>query len=219
MKMTNYGIEIHDATDLTSIGTGLTKVTSEVWTCPNLPEFKFKGGCTISTCQYHTELKEPKCLKLFRSEGTSRITDVELCLYKHPSKTPRYSGALRKRALTRVKNIAALYKYILWIQDTYKESTGLPYEAGASNAIDEALGSYPLNVPELKFKPWILLKLLSQDTYARFLLENLQFKNSEINLKNMLDVAPKKLAKLTSDVNSMSSKSYQHVKKLNLLQG
>ena len=219
MKMTNYGIEIHDATDVTAVGTSMTEQANKVLTCPNLPEFKFKGGCTINTCQYHTSLKKPNCLKLFRSEGTSRITDVELCLYKHPNKTPRYSGALRKRALTRVKNIAALYKYVLWLQDTYTEATGLPYEVGASQSVDDALDSYPLNVPELGFKPWILLKLLNQDTYSRFILENLQFKNSEINLKNMLDLAPKKLAKLTSDVNSMSSKSYQHVKKLNLLQG
>ena len=218
MKMTNYGIEIHDATDVSDASASLS-IIDEIKTCPNLPEFKFKGGCCIDTCQYHTKLKQPNCLKLFRSEGTSRITDVELCLYKHPSKTPRYSGALRKRALTRVKNIAALYKYVLWIQDTYTESTGLPYTEGASIAIDEALASYPLNIQELGFKPWILLKLLSQETYARFLLENLQFKNSEINLKNMLDLAPKKLAKLTQDVTSMSSKSYQHVKKLNLLQG
>lgn len=191
----------------------------EVQVCPNLPEYRFKGGCTIETCQYHTKLKSPNCLKLFRSEGTSRITDVELCLYKHPSKSPRYSGAIRKKALTRVKNISALYKYVLWIQDTYSEKDGLPYVEGASVAVDEALNSYPLNVPELGFKPWILLRLLNHDTYSRFILENLQFKNSEINLKNMLDLAPKKLAKLTSDVNSMSSKSFQHVKKLNLLKG
>lgn len=191
--------------------------TIPITTCPVNENFKFKGKCQIKTCQYNSPTREPGCMKVMRKEGSGRITDAELCLYKHPDKTPRYSGAIRKKALLRVKNIAALYKYVLWIQDNYNENQGLNYVPEVSNHIDRSLEEYPLNIPALGFKPWILKFLLVPEVFNSFILDNLHFKNSDINLKNMLDLPPKKISKLLADVNSMSSKSFQNNRNSKLL--
>ena len=85
----------------------------------------------------------------------------------------------------------------------------MPYKAGISTRVDGVLDVYPLNLPLLKFEPWVLNYLLDEKIYNKYIEKEVRNLNTDINLKNMLDLTPKKLVNLTKDVEKMCSKKFR----------
>lgn len=180
--------------------------TTEVNSCPEQDFFAYIGKCSIRSCQYYTTETSRGCLSLDRKESSSKaITDIELYHYKFKGGpvTQRNVNTKRKLAVARVRNIIILQYFIFYIDEKFPEDEGLEYEAGVSQRVDDLISSYPLRIKRLKFKPWMLRFILDENILEEYMESNVQNKNSDVNLKNMLDLVPKKLAKVQLDVQRM----------------
>ena len=179
---------------------------TEVNDCPEQDFFMFMGQCSISSCQYNTTETSRGCLALDRKESSNKvITDIELYHYKFKNKgvSQRNVNTKRKMAIARVRNIIILQYFIFYIEDKFSEEEGLEYAAGISQRVDDLVNSYPLRIKRLKFKPWMLSFILDENIFEEYMEARVQNKNSDVNLKNMLDLVPKKLAKVQLDVQRM----------------
>lgn len=182
--------------------TDVTKVND----CPEQDFFMFMGQCPIKSCQYNTQQTSRGCLALDRKESSGKsMTDIELYHYKfkNTNTNTRNVTTKRKTAIARVRNIIVLQYFIFYIEDKFSPEEGLDYSPGVSRRVDELLNSYPLRIKRLKFKPWMLSFLLDEYVFSEYMESKVQNKNSDVNLKNMLDLVPKKLAKVQLDVQRM----------------
>ena len=179
---------------------------TEVSECPEQDFFAYLGKCPINTCQYHTTETSRGCLALDRKESSNKvITDIELHHYKFKNTgiTQRNVNTKRKVAIGRVRNLIVLQYFIFYIEERFNEEDGLQYEPGISQRVDALVNSYPLRIKRLKFKPWMLAFVLDESILQEYMDSAVQNKNSDVNLKNMLDLVPKKLAKVQLDVQRM----------------
>jgi hypothetical protein len=175
--------------------------------CPEKAFFKFKGLCPIRTCQYNNRKTSRGCLSLDRKESSTKsISDSELHYFKFSgskSVNLRNVATRRKCAITRVKNIIILQYYIFYLFDNFKPEESEVYKQGISVRVDTLISSYPLSIPRLKFKTWMLPHLVNENILQDYLNKSVSHLSSDINLKNMLNLVPKKLAKLQLDIQRM----------------
>ena len=173
--------------------------------CPET-DFKHLGKCPIETCQFNTNVTNTGCLARDRFETSNKtMSDSEMYLYKMPDAlNVRQVATKRKSAIRKVKNLIFLSFFIFYIKDTYSKESGMKYKKGISNRVDTLLDTYPLNIDMLKFEPWILTYLVDDKTYNAYIKSEVPLLSTDISLKNMLNLTPKKLVNLRRDVLKMT---------------
>ncbi len=139
--------------------------------CVYIDWYKFKQ-CTIRTCKNYSSGTVTRCLAIDRVQpmGNKIISDAELHLFKFPGTgvSTRLISIKRKKAVTRVKCILILQKFIEYIR-LYHE----PDERYWSGKLVERLElDYPLRVMRLGYMNWMLPYLTSRKTYAKFASKN-----------------------------------------------
>lgn len=172
--------------------------------CPE-SNFKHYGKCPIGTCQFNTCVTDTGCLARDRFETSNKtMSDSEMYLYKMPEAlNVRQVATKRKTAIRKVKNLIFLSFFIFYIKDTYGKQNGMRYKKGISPRIDAMMDNYPLNIPMLKFEPWVLNYLVDEKVYKQYIESEVPLISTDINLKNMLNLTPKKLLNLKKDIAKM----------------
>lgn len=141
--------------------------------CPIVNWYEFYH-CEIKTCKYYSKRLKSRCMKIERKEtdGQKNISDAELHFYKFSeSDLIKTASSTRKQAVSRVRSMLILYKFVEYIRENFKspfENQRCHYSETFLNAID----IYPLNVEELKIKTWMLFYIFDESVYHRFINSN-----------------------------------------------
>lgn len=170
-------------------------------TCPELDEFKFYKRCPIKTCQFWTSQTERRCLAMDRRESSKGITDAELSFYKCPDLDARQVFNERRKSILRVECIIILSEFIQYIVENRKSFA--VDENQFNQKVCTFIESYPLNVPDLNFAPWMLPYIVDESTYNSFLREEMNNRVDVINLSLLLDLTPRKFAAILHEINKM----------------
>lgn len=148
--------------------------SSEVQYCQYNKDYRFRQ-CGITTCKNHTEVTPHKCLAIDRvsPNGAKLITDVELHHYKLPDAniSTKYVSIRRKEAMKRCSAVLTLLKFIEFISEKYKnkkDAASKKMESVNEEKIVRCQSSYPLNLPDLKFQPWMWNWLVSKKAFEEF---------------------------------------------------
>lgn len=170
-------------------------------TCPLVPWYKFKGKCSITTCQNNTTRTLTGCLALDRPERSDKITDTELLHYKViPNKEKldsqtmdtKYTSYIRKKYVSSVKSNMVYYLYVMYIQHNYKPHSKFTYIKGVSGIIDNILHSFPFNQKEAVFEPWMIVYAANPKIFKLFLSKQQRSTGETINLVSVLGLTPGK---------------------------
>lgn len=143
---------------------------SAAYRCPYQSWYRFTT-CTIRTCKNHTEKTKSCCLAIDRKApvGSKAISDAELHLFKFTNEdvSTRCVSTKRKRAVSQVKCMIALYGYLSYLRSKYEGSRESSKEY-RDPRIGVAESRYPLKIPRLRFKNWMWKLMLSQKEYDAF---------------------------------------------------
>ena len=178
--------------------------------CPEQNQFKFeyKGKCKITTCQYCTNKTVNGCLSLDRRESGDRpITVAELTYYKGEM-YPEF-GALNKKAseahvrrtVNAVREITALYLYVVWLDSNIK--TELKRQPILNNDLKDFVSLVTKHLPE--FRLWMLPFLFRKKYKVQFFSsEGKRMNIVSLNLGLALDVHNKRLQTILELVKGLS---------------
>lgn len=129
--------------------------------CPVESAYLFTTQCSIRSCKYHSEAVQDHCLlRAGYVKDDKVLTDVELLKYKFPDTnlSEKEVGALRKKAVDRVKNVIMLYKCLTFIKENCNKVESFTYSE--TGLIAELLSRKPLSISRLSFEPWMFVYLL-----------------------------------------------------------
>lgn len=167
-------------------------------TCVYVDWYKFRT-CQVKTCKNFTTRTPSQCLAIDRvvPNGTKIISDAELHLYKFTDKPVcvRVVSIKRKRAMTRIKSVLVLDKYLDYIRETANQE---PYEPSDYMKVLET--QYPLKIKRLGFKSWMWPHLLDSELYDKFRSRSPDGEIQELDLATLLDLTQMKYLVLISQV-------------------
>lgn len=171
--------------------------------CPEVTtfEFKFKGKCPITTCQYCTAKTPRGCMSLDRKESADRsITAREIIYYKGSvfpelaNLNQKQAEAQVRKAQSRTRASIALYFYMREL-DSSSLDRSFEYVQGRSGIVD-TVHNY-LSQTYMEFRNWMLPYLADEE---RFIDATKTFQHSDINLGTALRLPPKRFMHFCSTI-------------------
>lgn len=175
----------------------IVRDTRPIVECPETEDkpqqFRFRGQCPITTCQYCTRETATGCMSLDRKESADRsISNREIAYYKR-SLFPELKEMDQKqldhtvrRAQIRARTALCLNMFIAAIDDSDCDRS-LSYVEGTSRIIDQVHNYLVQTFTD--YRPWMLAYLDDEERFGQTVGK---ITNSEFNLGQALRLTPRK---------------------------
>lgn len=171
--------------------------TRPITFCPETEDhpiqFRFKGQCPITTCQYCTRETANGCLSLDRKESADRpISNKEIAYYKRTlypelkQLDQKQLDNLVRRSQTRTRTALCLNMFIAAIDDSDSDRS-FQYIEGRSRIVDQVHNYLVQTFTD--YRSWVLAYLDDEERFAEIVGK---MTSSEFNLVTALRLTPRK---------------------------
>lgn len=165
--------------------------------CPEMEDkpqqFRFRGQCPITTCQYCTRETPTGCMALDRKEAADRsISNKEIAYYKRglfpelKEMDQKQLDNTIRRAQNRTRTAICLTMFIAGIDDSDCDRS-FEYIEGRSRIVDQVHNYLVQTFND--YRPWMLAYLDDEERFTQMVGK---ITNSEFNLGTALRLTPRK---------------------------